>query len=147
VTADREFASKQWLAYLVEKQIGFRLRIKANARITDKRGRLMRASQLWKRMPIGARMQCQRRRKLWNQSVFVAVCRKEDGEAVIVISNERTGQILLEYGRRWEIETLFGNLKRRGFCLEETHLTDAERVSKLLSLLRFDHAKCDTKNM
>jgi hypothetical protein len=135
VTADREFASQEWLAYLVQEQIGFRLRIKANARITDKRGRVMRASQLWKRMPVGARMECRRRRKLWEQKVFVAVCRKEDGEAVIVISSERSGKILLEYGRRWEIETLFGNLKRRGFNLEETHLTEAERVSRLLSLL------------
>jgi len=135
VTADREFASKEWLEFLVAEKIGFRLRIKANARITDKRGRLMRASQLWKRMPMGGRMQCQRRRNLWNQSVFVAVCRKEDGDAVIVVSSERTRQILREYGRRWEIETLFGNLKTRGFRLEETHLTDSERVSRLLSLL------------
>lgn len=135
VTADREFASKEWLEYLTAEKIGFRLRIKANAQITDKRGRAVRASQLWKRMPTGARMECQRRRKLWNQSVYVAVCRKEDGDAVIVVSSERTGQILLEYGRRWEIETLFGNLKTRGFRLEETHLTDSERVSKLLSLL------------
>lgn len=135
VTADREFASKEWLEFLVAEKIGFRLRIKANARITNKHGRVMRASQLWKRMPTGARMECRRRRKLWNQSVFVAVCRKEDGEAVIVVSNEQTGRILLEYGRRWEIETLFGNLKRRGFSLEETHLTEGERVSRLLSLL------------
>ncbi len=135
VTADREFASKEWLAYLEREQIGFRLRIKANARITDKRGRLMRASQLWKRMPTGASMECRRRRRLWSQAVYVAVCRKEDGEAVIVVSSERSGEILLEYGRRWEIETLFGNLKKRGFCLEDTHLTEAARVSRLLSLL------------
>lgn len=135
VTADREFASKEWLEYLGHEQIGFRLRIKANARITDKRGRLMRASHLWKRMPVDARVECRRRRRLWSQSVYVAVCRKEDGDAVIVISSERSGKILLEYGRRWEIETLFGNLKKRGFCLEETHLTESERVSRLLSLL------------
>jgi hypothetical protein len=135
VTADREFASKEWLEYLVDEQIGFRLRIKANAQMTDKHGRRMRAAKLWQRMPVGARLECRRRRKLWNQSVFVAVCRKADGDAVIVISSERSGKILLEYGRRWEIETLFGNLKRRGFCLEETHLTCAERVSRLLALL------------
>ena len=38
-------------------------------------------------------------------SVYAAVCRKEDGDVVIVVSSERTGQILLEYDRRWEIET------------------------------------------
>ncbi len=135
VTADREFAAREWLEYLAAEKIGFRLRIKANARITDKRGRLMRASQLWQRMAIDARLECRRRRTLWGQKVFVAVCRKADGDAVIVISSERSEQILLEYGRRWEIETLFGNLKNRGFCLEDTHLTEAERVSRLLSLL------------
>ncbi len=135
VTADREFASKQWLQYLVEQKINFRLRIKANAQITNKRGKTIRASKLWRTLKVGARMECRRRRKLWNTAVFVAVCRKEDGDAVIVISSQRSGQILLEYGIRWQIETLFGCLKTRGFRLEETHLTDAARVSRLLSLL------------
>ncbi len=30
VTADREFCSKEWLKYLIENKISFRLRIKAN---------------------------------------------------------------------------------------------------------------------
>jgi hypothetical protein len=33
------------------------------------------------------------------------------------------------------IETLFGALKSRGFNLEDTHLTDPERLSRLLALL------------
>jgi len=135
VTADREFASKEWLAYLVKNKIGFRLRIKANTLITDKRGRRIHASKMLKRMKIGERAEFQRRRRLWNQSVFVAVCRKADGDNVIVVSSERTGRILLEYSQRWQIETLFGCLKTRGFRLEETHLTHGERISSLLSLL------------
>ncbi len=69
VTADREFASKEWLEYLTREQIGFRLRIKANTQLTDKRGRVMRASKIWQRMPTGGRVECRRRRKLWNQKV------------------------------------------------------------------------------
>ncbi|HXG83108.1 MAG TPA: transposase, partial [Pyrinomonadaceae bacterium] len=135
VTADREFASKEWLAYLVRNKIGFRLRIKANTLITDKRGRSIHASKMLKTMKKGERAEFQRRRRLWNQSVFVAVCRKADGDNVIVVSSERSGEILLEYSRRWQIETLFGCLKTRGFRLEDTHLTHGERVSNLLSLL------------
>jgi len=135
VTADREFASKEWLAYLVKNKIGFRLRIKANHLITDKRGRSIHASKMLKTMKIGERAEFQRRRRLWNQSVFVAVCRKADGDNVIVVSSERSGEILLEYGQRWQIETLFGCLKTRGFRLEDTHLTRGERISSLLSLL------------
>jgi transposase len=135
LTADREFASKEWLAYLVKNKIGFRLRIKANTLITDKRGRRIHASKMLKRMKIGERAEFRRRRRLWNQSVFVAVCRKEDGDNVIIVSSERSGEILLEYGQRWQIETLFGCLKTRGFRLEDTHLTRGERISSLLSLL------------
>jgi hypothetical protein len=43
--------------------------------------------------------------------------------------------MLAEYARRWQIETLFGYLKPRGFGLEETHLKDSERLKKLLGLL------------
>jgi len=133
--ASGEFASKEWLAYLVRNKISFRLRIKANTLITDKRGQTIHASKMLKTMKKGERAEFQRRRKLWKQSVFVAVCRKEDGDNVIVVSSERSGQILLEYGRRWQIETLFGCLKTRGFRLEDTHLTRGERISSLLSLL------------
>jgi len=135
VSADREFASHQWLQYLVARKIGFRMRIKANARITDKGGKIVRASKLCRTLKTNQRMEFRRRRKLWNQAVFVAVCRKADGDNVIVIASEQSGRILLEYGERWRIETLFGNLKTRGFRLEDTHLTDGERVSRLLSLL------------
>ena len=134
-TADREFASKEWLSYLVRNRIGFRLRIKANTLITDKRGRSIHASQMLKTMKTGERAEFRRRRKLWNQAVFVAVCRKADGDNVIVVSSQRSGQILLEYAQRWRIEILFGILKTRGFRLEETHLTRGERISRLLSLL------------
>jgi hypothetical protein len=135
VAADREFASKEWLAFLVRNKIGFRLRIKANTLITDKRGRRIHASQMLKTMKTGERAEFRRRRRLWKQSVFVAVCRKADGDNVIVVSSERSGEILLEYGQRWQIETLFGCLKTRGFRLEDTHLTHGRRISSLLSLL------------
>ena len=42
---------------------------------------------------------------------------------------------LSDYGLRWGIETLFGALKSRGFCLEATHVVAEERLSRLLALL------------
>ncbi len=135
VTADREFCSKEWLDYLVENEISYRLRIKANYQISNAGGELIRASKLCRTLKINDRRELKGRRKLWNNEVYVAVCKKEDGDNVLVISSEQSGKILLEYGERWKIETLFGVLKTRGFRLEDTHLTDTERVSKLLSLL------------
>ena len=135
VTADREFCSKEWLAFLIEKKIAYRLRIKANHQITNARGELIRASRLCRTLKIGERLALKGVRKLWNKPVYVAVCKKENGDNVLIISSEQSGKILIEYGERWKIETLFGVLKTRGFRLEDTHLTDTERVSKLLSLL------------
>ncbi|MCY7345196.1 MAG: IS4 family transposase [Pyrinomonadaceae bacterium] len=135
VTADREFCSKDWLEFLIENKISYRLRIKANYQITNARGESVRASHLCRSLKTGERRELRKKRLLWNQSVFVAVCRKPDGDNVLVISNEQSGKILLEYGERWKIETLFGILKTRGFRLEDTHLTEIARISKLLSLL------------
>lgn len=135
VTADREFCSKEWLDYLVEKKIPYRLRIKANYQITSRRGKLIRASKLCRTLKIGERLELRGRRKLWGKQVYLGVCRKADGDNVLVIASEQSGKILLEYGERWKIETLFGILKTRGFRLEDTHITEIERISKLLSLL------------
>lgn len=135
VTADREFCSKQWLEFLIENRIAYRLRIKANYQLTNARGKLVSAGRLCRTMKVNERCELRGHRRLWGQTVFVGVARKDDGEQVIVISSEQSGRILVEYGMRWKIETLFGVLKTRGFRLEDTHLTDPERVSKLLSLL------------
>ena len=135
VTADREFCSKRWLEYLIDNKISYRLRIKTSYQITNARGRTVKAGQLCRTLKINERVELRGARRLWTQTVYVAVCRKPDGNNVVVISNEASGQILKEYGERWKIETLFGILKTRGFCLEETHLTEVKRVGKLLSIL------------
>lgn len=136
VTADREFASKDWLQYLSAQKIDFCLRIKSSASVTDKHGKPMRASKLLRTTRIGEKMICQRRRKMGGVSVSVAGVRKANGDHVIVISSMRSAEkVLSNYCLRWQIETLFGCLKTRGFSLEETHVTDKDRVSRLLALL------------
>lgn len=61
VTADREFASQEWLQFLNQRRIGFCLRIKANTQITDKRGKLMKARQLLLRGALGEAVNCRRK--------------------------------------------------------------------------------------
>jgi hypothetical protein len=52
-----------------------------------------------------------------------------------VVAERETETALSDYARRWEVETLFGCLKTRGFCLEATHVTEPERLRKLLALV------------
>lgn len=54
---------------------------------------------------------------------------------MVLACTAQAERALRRYARRWDIETLFGALKRRGFNLEDTHLTHAERLSTLLALL------------
>ncbi len=54
---------------------------------------------------------------------------------LIVVTNAEPKNALPTYAQRWEIETLFGALKTRGFNLEDSHMTKPERVSKLLAVL------------
>ena len=44
-----------------------------------------------------------------------------------------------EYKKRWSIELLFSHLKKRGFNLEDTHMTQVEKVERLFGVvtLRF----------
>ncbi|KOR27114.1 transposase, partial [Achromatium sp. WMS1] len=42
---------------------------------------------------------------------------------------------LEDYRKRWSIETLFSALKICGFNLEDTHLTQPGRISKLFAIV------------
>ena len=67
--------------------------------------------------------------------LYLSGCRLKDGEYLILVSPEFCEKPHEQYRKRWGIETLFGALKSRGFNLEDTHLKDAERLSRLLDLL------------
>jgi len=59
----------------------------------------------------------------------------DDGSLLVVATSHEPNTALSGYAYRWGIETLFGCLKTRGFCLEATHLKDRERLKKLIALL------------
>ena len=67
-------------------------------------------------------------------SVYLSGLRLSDGELLIVASHQLTPDAVKIYGLRWEIGTLFGCLKGRGFKLEETRVVGYLRIKKLLVL-------------
>jgi len=50
-------------------------------------------------------------------------------------TNIKANNALGFYKRRWEIETLFSAFKRRGFNLEETHMSDPKKLDTLFTIL------------
>jgi hypothetical protein len=72
---------------------------------------------------------------MWGEEWYFSGCYLGSGEYLIIVTSTLSHTAGEEHARRWEIETLFAALKTRGFCLEQTHLSDPERLSKLIALL------------
>lgn len=136
LSADPEFDGYGFVKYLSRNKVPFRLRVKVSVRITSQKGKLIKCGNMLRTLRIGESLKIRGARKYGGVKVWVEVERGRDSkESIIVISSEKSEQILVEYKRRWMIETLFQNLKGRGFELEETHLTQASKIDKLFGML------------
>ncbi|QZT38328.1 transposase [Halosquirtibacter xylanolyticus] len=56
-------------------------------------------------------------------------------EYLIIASFNRQERLFSDYKQRWQIETIFKALKPSGLNMENTHLKDLKRISKLLSMI------------
>lgn len=130
--ADREFIGKEWLNWLKEEKISFFIRIKKNALITDSTGHPVSAKKLFMFLKPGEQFVCPGPRKMTEVTVYVSGLRLEDGQLLIIVTDQPGHDAIQKYSERWEIETLFGCLKKRGFNLEDTHITDRLRIKRLL---------------
>lgn len=135
LVADREFIGKQWVTYLLDQQIPFRLRVKANHCITSAKGVPTHASHLFRFLAPDDYTVLKGRRRIWGLELHVVGLRLAQGDYLILITDHDPQTALADYARRWEIETLFGCLKTRGFRFEDTRLTRPERLSKLIAVL------------
>jgi hypothetical protein len=135
LTADREFVGKAWFGYLLQDPLTpFRIRIRENHKLSD--GRTSRqVRSLFADLQPGQTKILRHKRRLWGHWVYIAALRLADGELLVVATQSAPKSAIADYAKRWGIETLFGMFKTRGFCLESTHLTDPERLSKLLAVL------------
>jgi len=133
--ADREFIGKVWFSYLRRTGIPCRIRIRANTRVTNGRGLAVAARQLFRHCRVGHSEALRGARVIWGERWHITGMRLPRGEYVIVVAEREVSTALADYAKRWEVETLFGCLKTRGFCLEATHVTEPERLKKLLALV------------
>jgi hypothetical protein len=73
--------------------------------------------------------------------VRIGLKRLEDGSFLILAARGVNPDSVFElYRQRWDIETLFAALKLRGFDLEATHLTEPDRIRKLLGVLALTYS-------
>ena len=135
LTGDREFIGQEWFKYLLsEPCTPFRIRIRDNHLLVTG-NRSLSARIVFQDLQVGQMKVLRHRRKLWGHRLYIAALRLEDGSLLVVATQKAPQSAIADYAKRWSIETLFGILKSRGFRLEDTHLQDGERLSKLLALL------------
>ena len=133
--ADREFIGKTWFAWLMQNGIDFRIRVRENTQMPNGRGEVVAARRLFRSQAINQPLSFEKARLIWGLELFVTGMRLANGEYLIVVVPQDTATAIEDYAKRWEIETLFGCLKSRGFRLEETHVIEPERLKKLIALL------------
>lgn len=138
--ADREFVGEEWFKYLKKKRIPFFIRIKENYYIHDFDTKVV-ARFFFSRTKAGAYRDgkvCGVKLAVVGRRLSKKDREKEGEELLIVATNQKVGDpddTLKQYKERWEVETLFRAYKRKGFNLEDTHITDPERIRKLVGLL------------
>jgi hypothetical protein len=141
---DREFIGDLWLKFLNDNMIPFYIRIKGNITIGRIEDELVTANHLVKKLGNGEYIVLNGKRYLGKNykgpKLQIAALRNNEGELVIIATNDNPNDAINIYKRRWEIETLFGCLKTRGFNFENTHIVNLDRISTLLGILAITFA-------
>lgn len=134
--ADREFVGEDWFRWLQKHGLPFHQRLKRNTRVPNAWNRMMRLDVLFGSLKPGESHRLPGRRPVWGCFVHLSALRLDDGDFLFIASSGAPqAEALDAYAGRWQVETLFGCLKSRGFNLEDTHLTHPERLAKLMGLL------------
>ncbi len=113
IYADREFGSYELFAYLLENKLDFHIRLKTSHKSS---GRSF--LQIWRNVQDKVKLKGKVKIEVFGLEIYVSCVKyQKDGktEYLIVASGERNRDAIEEYKVRWQIETMFGCLKSRGF--------------------------------
>lgn len=100
-------------------------------------GKQVKARWLFADLPMNGCRVNHRIVYLKNQLCYLSASKGKDKdekpELQIIISFNKPESALEIYKERWQVETAFRALKTSGFNIEDTHLTEIERIAKLFA--------------
>ncbi len=140
--ADREFIGPRWIDFLLRKNVLFSIRVKDNLNVVLDDDRTHRFKTLLQK-PAFRKALTTRKGRLATMSsdsglpLRFAARRLRSAELLVIITNGDPHEAMRLYKRRWFIECLFGDSKRRGLNIEDTRLTDQTKLSTLLAVVTF----------
>jgi hypothetical protein len=135
ILADREFDTSTFLQALSQQGLSFYIRVKKDTVIFIKNKRFLTIKKLFSHLSPKHQYVFPMKITYKKTPVYLVGSRSETGELMVVATNQLPKSAIAIYLRRWEIETLFSCLKGRGFRFEDTHLTQLDRIEKLMALL------------
>ncbi|MDP0563006.1 MAG: transposase [Candidatus Endonucleobacter sp. (ex Gigantidas childressi)] len=122
--ADRELIGHEWLDCLCQNKLSCRIRVKSN-NVVEHRSKNIAIGNLCRSVSINQTVTWHSKKKVSGVPLYIAAHRTLKG-LLIVVATKKPGSIIDDYNKRWSIETMFGNLKSRGFDLESTHMTNLD---------------------
>ncbi|MDP0563646.1 MAG: outer membrane protein transport protein [Candidatus Endonucleobacter sp. (ex Gigantidas childressi)] len=137
--ADCEFIGHEWLDWLRQNKLSCRILVKSNN--VEDRSKKIAVGKLCTGVSINQKVTWHSKKKVSGVPFYIAARRNLKG-LLIVVATKQPGSIIDDYSKRWSIETMFGNLKSRGFDLESTHMTNLDRMDKLMELLTITVVWC-----
>jgi Transposase DDE domain len=139
LTGDREFIGDRWMSALAERKIPFVLRLRENQYVQREGYAEMTIATIANRLKTGEtsilKQPCKLGRAPDAPSLRIVILRLASDELLALATPADPRKALARYRARWRIETLFANLKSKGFDLEATHLIALGKLSTLMALL------------
>lgn len=154
--ADREFIGVEWMDFLNQNNIPFAIRVRIDMTVTLEDGRTWSLATLLRRKRARqGKALCQGRINgtagSTRQAVHLAAKHLRNGEWLILTTNRPDPERALnDYRKRWGIECLFGDAKTRGLNIEDTHITNPDKLASLIVIVMLAITwayRCATKAM
>ncbi len=147
LVADREFVGDKWIDFLNREQIRYYIRIRNNFRVfVPEKGKEVKASWLFNHLKMGEYYIYPKIVRLGSQLCYLSgekIIEKDKGKTfLIIVSFNKPEAGKEQYAKRWQIETCFRAMKTSGFNIEKTHLTQVDRIEKLLLLVMIAFIWC-----
>ena len=134
------------IAFLNDNGIAYHIRIRENFMVFDpKKQVLSKAWHYFNNLKIGEIRHFHRIMVINDEYCYLSgmkTIKDNKIEFCIVISFNKPEESLEKYAKRWQIETLFKAFKSSGFNLEDTHVTQMDRIEKLVLLVMLAFVWC-----